>query len=145
MAGPPSYDRVCGLLREHREEMRIMSGFIADYDLEEELEARVIEETGNAGFYLGPDDPDLDPDGGEPPESRAWKAMACEQERFIQATLGLGQHKVIEEQVSRARLDLERARMRGEDRAAVGLKELPLAQVTMPSATAAMRLSNLAQ
>jgi hypothetical protein len=126
MPSPPSYDAVCDLLRKHREEMRVVAAFIEDYDLEEELEACVIEATGNTGFYLGADNPDLDPDGGEAPETRAWKAKAvellstkaqvCAQERFIQATLGLAQQKSLEEALSRTRLDLDRARMRGEDK-----------------------------
>jgi hypothetical protein len=108
---PPSYDAVCALLRIHRGEMRIMYGFIADQDLLEDF----IDATGNTPFYFLRDHPDLEPDGGEPPESRAWKAMACEQERFIQATQSLAQQKRMEEHLSRVSLDLERARMRAED------------------------------
>jgi hypothetical protein len=125
MAAPPSYDVVCRLLREHRAEMRVLYDFIADQFLEEEAEDRVIDETGNTGFCLGAD---LDPDGGEAPETRAWKAKAeaagqvRAEERFILAVQGLAsqkrmdaQHKLVEEALSRTRLDLERSRMRGED------------------------------
>jgi hypothetical protein len=108
---PPSYDRVCALLRMHREEMRIMYGFIADEGLAQDF----LDATGQTLFLFCCDHPDFEPDGGEAPETRAWREAASEQERFIQATQSLAQQKRMEERLSLVSLDLERARMRAED------------------------------
>ena len=40
--------------------MRIMDDLINDYDLQDEVEERVVEETGNTGFWLGYDSEGLD-------------------------------------------------------------------------------------
>ena len=41
------------LLRDHRRNMRVMDDVIREHDLAEELEDRMVEETGNTNFWLG--------------------------------------------------------------------------------------------
>ena len=53
--GCTGYAKKRRLLRQHRVEMRIMSELIEEHGLDEELEERVVEETGNNSFWLGED------------------------------------------------------------------------------------------
>jgi hypothetical protein len=53
--GCTAYARKRRRLREHRAQMRVMDDLIAEAGLERELEERLIEETGNTGFWMGQD------------------------------------------------------------------------------------------
>jgi hypothetical protein len=85
----PSYDDVCTMLRDHREEMRIVYYFIDEQSLGQEMEDRIIEETGTTGFALA-HYPDLDPAGGFAPETA--EAMQT-QLRFELAVRSLASEK----------------------------------------------------
>ena len=66
------------LLRDHRVNMRVMDDVILDYGLDEELEARLVRETGNTNFFLGQDvDLDEPSDAKTPTSSSAPPWMAC--------------------------------------------------------------------
>ena len=66
--------------------MRIMNDLIEDNDLDEELEDRVIEKTGNTTFWLGyiPELDEVEEDT-EKLEMKETKAEADDKERFIAA------------------------------------------------------------
>ena len=106
-------------LREHRDEMRIMFDLIEEQGWEDELEERLIVETGNNGFWLGRDDSvhgvDLHSDEDEDPEEklreevRELKSQLADRRTLIQA---LTEHR----QLVKIALDMERARMKSEDR-----------------------------
>ena len=95
--------------------MRVMDNLIDDHDLQDELEDRMIDETGNTNFWLGYDSEDMDEgsDKEDPEAVLAEQLKACRQEQvdlhhFVRAasdTLAL-----------RAMLtEVERARMQSED------------------------------
>ena len=102
--------------------MRTMAAVLADHELLDEMDDRVIEATGNTGFWLGLDDGPggLDETSDhEDPEAEAKRyADALQQESadrqgFLDAVQGALD--------SRGLLtDLERARMQLEDLRAVG-------------------------
>jgi hypothetical protein len=134
MRPPPSYDRVCTLLRHHREQMRVVEDVLFDEFFDGSIEELIIQRTGRlmeVHMQCG----QSDPVGGDAPETVLWreralaampfKDQAIAEQRFLLAVSGLAQHKAMEEklarvqdELSRARLDLERARMRSEDHSA---------------------------
>ena len=106
------------LLREHRDEMRIMFDLIDAYGFEFELNERLLDETGNNGFWLGYGPHDLGSDEEEDPEEnlreevRELKSQLTDRTALIQA---LTEHRRKNE-LEKALLDMERARMKCEDR-----------------------------
>ena len=75
--------------------MRIMDELINEHGLDEELNARIIEETGNVNFWLGPDPVEMDePSDAEEPEQQlratvdALRAEAADQLAMVQAVQG---------------------------------------------------------
>ena len=56
--GCTAYSKKRRLLRTHRRNMRVMDDVINGNDLADELEDRMIEETGNTNFWLGDDSGD---------------------------------------------------------------------------------------
>ena len=72
--------------------MRIMDDLINEHGLDEELNERLIEETGNVNFWLGPDPVEMDePSDAEDPEQQlratvdALRAEATDQQIMVQA------------------------------------------------------------
>ena len=53
--GCTKYAKKRRLLREHRNQMRIMDSLISDCNLRDELQERIENETDNTGFWLGYD------------------------------------------------------------------------------------------
>ncbi len=94
--------------------MRVMDDVILENGLEEELETRLVEEAGNANFFLGLD-ADLDePSDAEDPEEQlhatvdSLRTEAADQRAMMQAVQGALECRSV-------LLDLERARMQLED------------------------------
>jgi len=108
------YARLRRLLREHRQEMRIMDDLIVENNLELELVVCTIAKTGKPGFYLGIDeDMDIDSEEEDPQakllkEVEALRSAERERQSFITAASQVSDFRKI-------LLDLERARMSAED------------------------------
>ena len=112
--GCRDYAKKRRLLREHRVNMRVMDDVILENGLDEELEDRLVQETGNTNFFLGLD-ADLDePSDAEDPEEElratveGLRAEAADQRSLVQAVQGALECRGV-------LLDLERARMELED------------------------------
>ena len=102
------------LLREHRRNMRVMDDLIAENGLSQELEERLIEETGNTNFWLGSDS-EMDADSEqEDPEASAKRQVsellqeAADRRSFVAAVQGTLECRGMA-------TDLERVRMQCED------------------------------
>ena len=75
--------------------MRVVEEFIHDHGLTEELEERLIEETGNVGFCLETDSEDMDePSDKEEPDQQlratvdALRSEAADQRALVEAVQG---------------------------------------------------------
>ena len=103
------------LLREHRQNMRIMvDEVIEDHGLGEELDERSIEETGNTNFWLGHHS-EMDEDSDqEDPEAVAKQRVddLLKESRDKQAFVAAVQDAL---ECSTMATDLERTRMQLED------------------------------
>ena len=93
--GCTRYAKKRRLLRAHRRNMRIMEDLICEHGLDEELEERLIEETGTVNFWLGSDPEEMDePSDTEDPEQQlrttvdALRAEAADQQAMVQAVQG---------------------------------------------------------
>jgi hypothetical protein len=86
-----------------------MDGLIEDHDLSEELEERLIEETGNTNFYLGFDEGEggLDEDSDqEDPELELRKALD-EKNSLIEAVTGALENRAVATELERSRMQME--------------------------------------
>ena len=102
------------LLRNHRRNMRVMDDVIEEHCLAEELEDRMIEETGNNNFWLGCHS-DMDEDSDqEDPEAVAKQRLddLLQETEDKQALVAAAQAAL---QCRVVATNLERARMRLED------------------------------
>ena len=106
------------LLREHRQQMRVMEGFIEQHNLTEAYELEVAYELDTSVFWLGydsgPDGMDEESCCEEPEEAlqrdnEALRQEATDRQALISAIQDMGSYE-------RIKLDLERARMRLEDK-----------------------------
>ena len=93
--GCTRYAKKRRLLKAHRREMRVIEEFIHDHGLSEELEERLIEETGNVGFCLETDSEDMDePSDREEPDQQlratvdALRSEAADQQALVEAVQG---------------------------------------------------------
>ena len=93
--GCTRYAKKRRLLIAHRREMRIMEDLIHEHGLGEELEERIIEETGNVGFCLETDSENGDePSDTEDPEQQlratvdALRSEAADQRALVEAVQG---------------------------------------------------------
>ena len=93
--GCTRYAKKRRLLKAHRREMRVVEEFIHDHGLTEELEERLIEETGNVGFCLETDSEDMDePSDKEEPDQQlratvdALRSEAADQRAMVEAVQG---------------------------------------------------------
>ena len=106
--GCTRYSKKRRLLREHRRNMRVMDALIEDHGLEEELEDRMVAETGNTNFWLGYiESMDEESDGEEDPEA-ALRKEVDDKHAFVD-----GARCILEARETTT--ELERARMRLED------------------------------
>ena len=93
--------------------MRVMNDLIQDHGLAEELEDRMVEETGNSNFWLGEDSGmDEDSDKGDPEEMANDKVHEIlqenrEKEKFIEAVQGALECRTMATDLERARMQLE--------------------------------------
>ena len=101
-------------LRGHRVNMRIMDDLLFDNGLDEELEDRLLQETGNTNFFLGLDAHLDEASDAEDPEQEqratieSLRSEATDQSTMVQAVQGALECRDM-------RLDLERTRMALED------------------------------
>ena len=93
--GCTRYAKKRRLLRSHRVNMRVMDDVIHENGLGEELEDRLVEQTGNANFWLASDSENLDePSDAEDPEEQlratvdGLRAEATDQRAMVQAVQG---------------------------------------------------------
>ena len=112
--GCTKYSKKRRLLREHRRNMRVMDDVIRDHGLAEELEDRMVEETGNSNFWLGhQSEMDEDSDQEDPEAVAKQRANDLLQEsKDKQAFVTAAQDALACRALAQ---DLERARMQLED------------------------------
>ena len=112
-------------LRDHRVQMRVMEDVLEHHGLTEEYHAEVMDEMGNAPFWLGFDDGpggmDESSDTEEPEaamlrerrelerENERLRRALADQQAFIAAVQGVQEQHAM-------RLEVERMRMQMEDR-----------------------------
>ncbi len=104
--GCTRYAKKRRLLRRHRDQMRIMDDFIRDQDLEDEMEERLIESTGDAGFFLGSDSEMDEASDKEDPELEL-RREANEKLSFIQAANDMLAPREMARDLDRTRMQLE--------------------------------------
>ena len=89
--GCTRYAKKRRLLRDHRTNMRVMDNLLVDNDLEDELQERIDEETGNTNFWLGQDSDMDEASDAEDPEKTLreevmkLRAEAADRSALIQA------------------------------------------------------------
>ena len=115
--GCTAYSKKRRLLRAHRRNMRVMDDVINENGLADELEDRMIEETGNTNFWLGEDSGMgmMDESSeNEDPEAVAKQRVSelLQESRDTQAFVAAAQDTLACRAVA---TDLERARMQLED------------------------------
>ena len=101
-------------LRNHRAQMRVVQEVIEQHDLEDEVEDRVVEETGNTCYWLGFDsDMDVSSDAEGPEAAATEELTAAKQELEDRNAL----IEALTERLQRERIvqDLERERMTRAD------------------------------
>ena len=97
------------LLRAHRKNMRVMEEFIQERGLEEELEQRMIDETGNTNFWLGHIDY-MDEDSEQEDPEAALRQELADKSAFVEAAAGVLQYSKMAADLEHARLMLEDVR-----------------------------------
>ena len=106
------------MLRDHRVKMRIMDDVITDNNLGQELEDRLINETGNTNFFLGIDTDMDEPSDVEDPEQQlratvdSLSAEAVDQSAMVQAVQGALDCRGVTLHLERAVMELEDIRSR---------------------------------
>ena len=106
--GCTGYARKRRRLREHRQQMHVMNDIIDEAQLADVLEERLIEETGNTGFWLDYDT-DLDEGSDKEDPERLLLDERGARLQLLQAVQGALECQSL-------RRDLDRARMQLEDR-----------------------------
>ena len=111
--GRTKYSKKRRLLRNHRTNMRIMNDIIEEHDLSDELEQRLIDETGNTNFWLGEDN-DMDEDSDqEDPEALATNKIIAllhendDKQSLVEAVQGALSCRAMATDLDRARMQLE--------------------------------------
>ena len=113
----PSYAKKRRILREHRAQMRVVEDLIADHGLAGDYHANVLIKMHNMPFWLGDDDAPSgmgeasDTENPEPDLRREneelRRAFADQQQTFISAVQGLGDHQGMRQHLERARMSLQ--------------------------------------
>ena len=110
-----AYAKKRRLLRRHRENMRVMADLIQEHGLDQELEERLIEQTGN-NFHLADHDfMDEDSDQADPEAAlrreltgqSALRQEQADQSAFVEAASGALQYRKVATDLERARMMLE--------------------------------------
>ena len=126
------------LLREHRQEMRVMVELLEERGLERELEERLVEVTGNTQFWLGVDDdgPNAmgmdegsdqeDPEAVAKDRVRSLLGEAEDRTKLLEAVEGAASNRAIVK-------DVEHARMRLKDSRAQLLRERATVEEASPT------------
>ena len=107
--GCTHYAKKRRLLRAHRENMRVIDEFIQEQGLEEELEDRMIDETGNTNFWLGHIDY-MDEDSEQEDPEAALRQELADKNAFVEAAAGVLQYSKMAADLEHARLMLEDVR-----------------------------------
>jgi hypothetical protein len=112
LGGCTGYAKKRRLLREHRIEMRIMTNVIHEHDLDEALEDRMVEETGNNGIWLGECSMDEDSDEEDPEATahltvHALRRESAGMQNMVQAVRGALECRAVLTDLERARMQLE--------------------------------------
>ena len=97
------------LLREHRVQMRVMDNVIRQHKLEDDAQDAMVEETGNAGFYLGTDS-EMDEESDVSDPEQELRAAAADQGAMVQAVQGALECRGVLQDMERARMQLEDVR-----------------------------------
>ena len=119
--GCTAYAKMRRFLRDHRVNMRVMEELIFEEGLEEELEDRLVDFTGNTNFFLGFDANLDESSDAEDPEQQLratidnLRSEAADVQHFVDAAAGALQQ-------SNVLLELERTRMKLEDMQAASLR-----------------------
>ena len=118
---PSRYSNMRRILKKHRAQMRITEDYLVENGLLDEMEDRIIEETGNTPIHLDIDSVMDEPNDAPDPEAelreevRALRQEATDQRAFITAAQSVVTGQQHAEVVNTLRRDLERARMSLED------------------------------
>ena len=91
--------------------MRVMDDLIQDHGLDQELEERMIEQTGNTSFHLGHCE-FMDEDSDQEDPEAALRRELADQSAFVEAASGALQHRKVATDLERARMMLEDVRSR---------------------------------
>ena len=107
--GCTQYAKKRRLLRAHRIQMRIMDDLIDDNDLHDELEERMVEETGNTGFWLGYDDGSegLDESSDKEDPEKTLRKEIDDKSHFLEAASSTLMLRQMTSEVERARMQME--------------------------------------
>ena len=98
--------------------MRVMNDVIEDHGLDDELEERLVDETGNSNFWLGicsemdEDSDQADPQAIAEANANALSAENEEKQTFIEAVQGALECQTMANEMERARMQLEDLRAR---------------------------------
>jgi hypothetical protein len=118
---PSRYSNMLRILKKHRKQMRITEDYLFESGLLDEMEDRIIEETGSTPIHLdidsvmdAPNDA-TDPDAQLREEVQALREEATDRQAFIAAAQSVVTGQQNAEVVNTMRRDLERARMSLED------------------------------
>ena len=105
--GCTQYAKKRRLLRAHRIQMRIMDDLIDDNDLHDELEERMVEETGNTGFWLGYDSEGLDESSDKEDPEKTLRKEIDDKSHFLEAASSTLMLRQMTTEVERARMQME--------------------------------------
>ena len=107
--GCTRYAKKRRLLRAHRIQMRIMEDLIDDNELQDELEDRMVEETGNTGFWLGYDDDSegLDESSDKEDPEKTLRKEIDDKSHFLEAASSTLVLRQMTTEVERARMQME--------------------------------------
>ena len=118
--GCTGYAKKRRLLRAHRVNMRVMDELMREQGLEEELEERMEDETGNTNFWLGHCESMDEDSEQEDPEAAlrleladteaALRLELADRSAFVEAATGALQYIKVSEDLERARMMLEDVR-----------------------------------
>ena len=89
--------------------MRIMEDLIDDNELQDELEDRMVEETGNTGFWLGYDDGSegLDESSDKEDPEKTLRKEIDDKSHFLEAASSTLVLRQMTTEVERARMQME--------------------------------------
>ena len=87
--------------------MRIMDDLINDYDLQDELEECLLEESGNSGFWLGYDSEGMDESSDKEDPEKTLRKKIDDKSHFLEAASSTLVLRQMTTEVERARMQME--------------------------------------